>query len=106
MDDADANTGSPRGSRLLDGVRIAIRRLHYSRRTEETYIYWIKRFIFFPDRRHPSLMGAVEVTAFLNHLARDRQVAAATQTRALSRRSERRCPDSRIRRLRIYADCV
>jgi integron integrase len=63
---------------------MAIRRLHYSRRTEETYVYWIKRFIFFSGKRHPSVMGAAEVTAFLNHLAADRKVAAATQNQALA----------------------
>ena len=83
MDDADPNTGSSQAPRLLDGVRMAIRRLHYSPRTEETYVYWIRRFIFFSDKRHPSLMGATEVTAFLNHLAADRNVAAATQNQAL-----------------------
>lgn len=43
----------PQGPRLLDRVREAIRRRHYSRRTEETYIHWIKRFIYFHDKRHP-----------------------------------------------------
>jgi len=80
----NANTPPPTERRLLDRVRDAIRRLHYSRRTEETYIHWIKRFIFFSNRRHPKEMGAAEVTAFLNHLARERSVAAATQNQALS----------------------
>jgi integron integrase len=84
MDDAAANTNMPRAPRLLDRVRDAIRRLHYSRRTEETYVHWIKRFIFFCNRRHPAMLGEDEVTAFLNHLARDRHVAAATQNQALS----------------------
>jgi integron integrase len=70
--------------RLLDQVRDAIRRKHYSRRTEETYIHWIKRFIYFTGKRHPAQMGAAEVTAFLNHLAADRHVASATQNQALS----------------------
>jgi integron integrase len=70
--------------RLLDQVRNAIRRLHYSRRTEETYIHWIKRFIYFHGKRHPDLLGEPEVTAFLNHLAAERNVAAATQNQALS----------------------
>jgi integron integrase len=65
-------------------VRDAIQRKHYSDRTEETYVHWIKRFIYFSDRRHPAELGAEEVTAFLNHLARDRNVAAATQNQALS----------------------
>jgi integron integrase len=65
-------------------VRDAIARLHYSARTEEAYVHWIKRFIYFSGKRHPADMGAEEVTAFLNHLARQREVAAATQTQALS----------------------
>jgi integron integrase len=70
--------------RLLDRVREGIRRLHYSPRTEETYVHWIKRFIYFSGKRHPLEMGAVEVTAFLNHLASELHVAAATQNQALS----------------------
>src|SRR5688572_25745044 len=74
----------PQGPRLLDRVREAIRRRHYSRRTEETYIHLIKRFIYFSGKRHPSEMGAAEVTAFLNHLAAERHVASATQNQALA----------------------
>jgi integron integrase len=70
--------------RLLEQVRDAIRRRHYSPRTEETYIHWIKRFIYFHGKRHPREMAAPEVTGFLNHLARDKEVAAATQNQALS----------------------
>jgi integrase len=76
-----AVAGTPR---LLDQVRDAIRRRHYSYRTEQTYLQWIKRFIWFSDRRHPKDMGAAEVTAFLSHLARERDVAASTQNQALS----------------------
>ena len=83
MDD-DPNTPGSKPQRLLDRVRGAIRRLHYSRRTEETYIHWIKRFIYFSGTRHPAEMGEAEVTAFLNHLASERNVAAATQNQALS----------------------
>ena len=70
--------------RLLDRVRDAIARRHYSYRTEQAYIHWIKRFIYFSGKRHPGEMGAEEVTEFLNHLARERDVAAATQNQALS----------------------
>lgn len=70
--------------RLLDRVRDGIRRLHYSRRTEETYVHWIRRFIYFSGKRHPLDMGAVEITAFLNYLASERNVAASTQNQALS----------------------
>lgn len=64
--------------KLLDRVRAAIGRRHFSHRTEETYVHWIKRFIHFHGRRHPKEMGESEVTAFLNYLARERDVAAAT----------------------------
>ena len=70
--------------RLLDRVRDAIARLHYSARTEEAYVHWIRRFIHYHGKRHPRDLGEVEVTAFLNHLARERDVAAATQNQALS----------------------
>jgi integron integrase len=72
------------GPRLLDRVHEAIRRRYYSRRTEEAYVHWIRRFIFFNGKRHPEVLGEAEVTAFLNHLAAERQVAAATQNQALS----------------------
>ena len=70
--------------RLLDQVRDAIRRRHYSYRTEQSYVDWIKRFIRFSGRRHPRDMGAAEVTAFLSHLASERNVAASTQNQALA----------------------
>lgn len=70
--------------RLLERVHEAIRRRYYSRRTEEAYVHWIKRFIFFSGKRHPEVLGEAEVTAFLNHLAAERRVAAATQNQALS----------------------
>ena len=70
--------------RLLDMAREAIRRRHFSYRTEETYLQWMKRFILFSRKRHPRELGAAEVTAFLNHLAVERHVAAATQNQALA----------------------
>jgi integrase len=75
---------TPKRARLLDQVRDAVRRRHYSYRTEDTYVQWIKRFIYFSGKRHPSVLGAAEVTAFLNHLVRERDVAASTQNQALS----------------------
>lgn len=51
--------------KLLDRVRQRIRARHYSRRTEQAYVHWIKRYIFFHDKRHPADMGAGEVTGFL-----------------------------------------
>ena len=70
--------------KLIAQVRDLIRVRHYSRRTEEAYVYWIKQFIFFHNKRHPAEMGAPEVAAFLSHLAVDRQVAASTQNQALA----------------------
>ena len=70
--------------RLLDRVREAIRARHYSRRTEKAYVDWIKRYIFFHNKRHPLEMGAEEVTAFLTALAVQGKVAASTQNQALS----------------------
>ncbi len=70
--------------RLLPRVRGALRARHYSIRTEETYVGWIKRFILFHNKRHPAAMGADEVNAFLSSLAIDRHVSAATQNQALS----------------------
>jgi integron integrase len=84
MDDARINSSTPKAPRLLDRVREAIRRRHYSDRTEETYVHWIKRFIYFSGKRHPAELGEEEVTAFLNHLASELNVAAATQNQALS----------------------
>jgi len=72
------------GKKLLDRVRDAIRLKHYSIRTEEAYVNWIKRYIFFHDVRHPAEMGAAEVEAFLTHLAVNENVAASTQNQALS----------------------
>ncbi len=71
-------------ARLLDQMRAATRRLHYSIRTEEAYVGWARRFILFHDKRHPVEMGAPEVVAFLNHLAVEGQVAASTQNQALA----------------------
>ena len=70
--------------RLLDRVRDEMRLRHYSLRTEKTYIEWIKRYIVFHDKRHPSGMGETEITTFLTWLATDRRVAASTQNQALA----------------------
>jgi integron integrase len=70
--------------RLLDRVREAIRVRHYSYRTEEQYVFWVRRYILFHGRRHPLDMGAVEVEAFLSSLAVHGKVAAATQNQALA----------------------
>ena len=73
-----------RPPKLLDQVRTAIRTRHYSIRTEATYLSWIKRFIVFHGKRHPCDMGVQEVHQFLSHLAVEGQVAASTQSQALS----------------------
>ncbi len=78
-----ANTANP-APRLLDQVRAKIRLKHYSIRTEESYIDWIKRYILFHGKRHPAQLGAPEVEAFLTHLAVERRVAASTQNQAKS----------------------
>ena len=70
--------------RLLEQVRVAIRAKHYSLRTEDTYVQWIRRFILFHDKRHPQAMGAAAVQQFLTDLAVTHQVAASTQNQALS----------------------
>lgn len=75
--------GAPK-PRLLDRFREAVRARHYSRRTEKTYVAWIKRYIFFHGKRHPAEIGAGEVTRFLTSLAVDGNVAASTQNQALS----------------------
>ncbi len=70
--------------RLLDQVRERIRYLHYSRRTAEAYVFWIKRFILFHNKRHPRDIDPQGVTDFLNYLANRNNVAASTQNQALT----------------------
>ena len=57
----------PTSKKLLDRVRDTIRLKHYSIRTEQSYVNWIKRYIFFQNVRHPDEMGAAEVEAFLTN---------------------------------------
>ena len=73
-----------RAPRLLDQVRERIRVKHYSLRTEDAYLHWIRRFIFFHAKRHPREMGGAEVEAFLSNLATAGRVAPSTQNQALS----------------------
>jgi len=70
--------------RLFDEIRRVIRVKHYSRRTEQAYLGWAKRFILANDKRHPKELGGPEVQAFLSDLAVNGCVAAATQNQALS----------------------
>lgn len=73
--------GAPR---LLDRVRTAIRTRHYSIRTEEAYVAWIRRFVLFHGKRHPTEMGEPEINAFLSHLAIEDHVSSNTQNQALA----------------------
>lgn len=70
--------------RLLDQVRARIRLKHYSIRTEESYVQWVKRFVLFHRKRHPREMGAGEVEGFLSDLAIRGKVSASTQNQAKS----------------------
>ena len=70
--------------KLLDQVRDAIRIRHYSIRTEEAYLHWIKRYILYHNKQHPQDMGEQEITAFLTYLAVEKHVSASTQNQALS----------------------
>ena len=74
----------PRPRKLLDQVSDLLRVKHYSYRTEQTYIQWIRRYILFHNKTHPKDMGSAEIEAFLTHLAVQGQVAASTQNQALS----------------------
>ncbi|WP_425597189.1 phage integrase N-terminal SAM-like domain-containing protein [Thauera aromatica] len=79
-----ADPSAPASPRLLDRVRERIRVKHYSIRTEQVYVDWIRRFILFHGKRHPQELGAPEVEAFLTHLAVAGRVAASTQNQAKS----------------------
>ena len=70
--------------KLLDLVKQKIRLRHYSLRTEESYVNWIKRYIFFHDKKHPKDMGKLEIEAFLTDLAINGKVSASTQNQAFS----------------------
>ena len=70
--------------KLLDQARDKIRLKHYSIRTEETYLSWMRRYILFHDKRHPKDMGVPEVEQFLTDLAVQGNVASSTQNQALN----------------------
>lgn len=69
---------------LVNQLRQVLRSRHYSRSTEETYCHWVRRFMAFHNKRHPSRLGDAEVNAFLSHLALRARVSASTQNQALS----------------------
>jgi len=70
--------------KLLDRVRAAVRLRHYSPRTSEAYVFWVRRFVLFHGKRHPSSMGAAEIASFLTMLAVEQGVSASTQNQASS----------------------
>ena len=81
---ADRLASDPHAPRLLDRLRACIRAKHYSIRTEDAYVDWVRRFILHFDKRHPRELGAHEVERFLTHLAVERRVSASTQNQAKS----------------------
>ncbi len=70
--------------KLLDQVRIACRRMHYSPKTEKTYVFWVRQYTLFNHKRHPNEVGQKEIKSYLNHLAVKRHVSASTQSAALN----------------------
>ena len=70
-------------SAFIESIRLEIRTLQYSLKTEKTYLYWCRCFIRFNHLKHPNTMGNAEIERFLNHLAMNRGVSAATQNLAL-----------------------
>jgi site-specific recombinase XerD len=81
---ATAKSGQDKPPKLLEQVREVIRARHYSLRTEETSLSWMKRFILFHGKRHPREMAGQEVQQFLSYVAVEGHVAASTQSQALS----------------------
>jgi integron integrase len=73
-----------RPPKLLDQVRGTLRRRHYAIRTQEAYLNWIKRFILFHNKKHPTEMNTTEIEQFLTHLAVNKHVAPSTQNQALA----------------------
>ncbi len=81
VDGTATTTGRP-APRLMDRLRQQLRVRHYSLRTEDAYVEWVRRFVLFHGKRHPRDMGPAEVQAFLSHLAVDRRVSPSTQNQA------------------------
>lgn len=81
VDARDPGPGGARDAkapRLLDRMRAELQVRHYSRRTEEAYVHWVRRFVLFHGKRHPAALGEREIAAFLSHLASAERVAAST----------------------------
>ena len=70
--------------KLLDQVRDVIRKKHYSIRTEQAYVNWMRQYILFHKKRHPKDMGEKEISKYISHLTTDQKVAASTQNQALN----------------------
>ena len=81
---AENTSSAGKPPKLLDQLRAKIRVKHYSIRTEDTYVHWVRRYILFHDKLHPRDLGAEAVRTFLTHLAVDRNVASSTQNQALA----------------------
>jgi len=79
-----APASSDRPPKLLDQLRERIRLKHYSKRTEQAYVQWVRRYIYFHGKRHPAELGKAEVESFLTTLAVERNVSASTRLQALS----------------------
>ena len=79
-----SSTPVPSKPKLLDQLRSEIRYRHYSYRTEQAYVYWVRFFIKFHSLRHPLEMGEIEVRQFLHHLANARKCSASTHRQALA----------------------
>lgn len=78
-----STSSSEKKPKLLQQVRDTLRAKHYSYKTEKAYVHWIKRFILFHNKRHPTEMGEKEIREFINHLAVKENVSASTQNQAL-----------------------
>jgi integron integrase len=78
------SSSSPQDKKLLDQYREALRTKHYSHRTEETYLAWVRQYILYHHKRHPREMGVAEINQFITHLAVEKNFAASTQNQALS----------------------
>ncbi|MGB9474546.1 MAG: integron integrase [Candidatus Udaeobacter sp.] len=82
MNAIPANAAAGRKPKFLDQLRAFMRARHYSRRTEQAYVDWVRRFILFHSKQHPRELAEAEVTEFLTHLALQRNVSASTQNQA------------------------
>ena len=80
----DTRVPLSRQPNLWERIAGKVREKHYSLATERTYVMWAKKFVLWSGRRHPRDLGTTEVTAYLNHLAVEREVSASTQNQALS----------------------